>query len=152
MEETIILTFIGKDGVEYTLDYSNNYSVVANIALSAGIEQDILWSLFIEIKNKLKEEIIEEIKNNAITDYEASVLLHCTNLDGVKFDITIFDGEEGYTEKRKKYYHIKYNEKEVERDKKEYNLILDEKIKDIIRSKQQKTKNTGKVEYRYSFN
>ena len=33
MEETIILTFIGKDGVEYTLDYSNNYSVVANIAL-----------------------------------------------------------------------------------------------------------------------
>ena len=52
MEETIILTFIGKDGVEYTLDYSNNYSVVANIALSAGIEQDILWSLFIEIKNK----------------------------------------------------------------------------------------------------
>ena len=129
MEETIILTFIGKDGVEYTLDYSNNYSVVANIALSAGIEQDILWSLFIEIKN------------NAITDYEASVLLHCTNLDGVKFDITIFDGEEGYTEKRKKYYHIKYNEKEVERDKKEYNLILDEKIKDIIRSKQQKTKN-----------
>ena len=141
MEETIILTFIGKDGVEYTLDYSNNYSVVANIALSAGIEQDILWSLFIEIKNKLKEEIIEEIKNNAITDYEASVLLHCTNLDGVKFDITILDGEEGYTEKRKKYYHIKYNEKEVERDKKEYNLILDEKIKDIIRSKQQKTKN-----------
>lgn len=141
MEETIILTFIGKDGVEYTLDYSNNYSVVANIALSAGIEQDILWSLFIEIKNKLKEEIIEEIKNNAITDYEASVLLHCTNLDGVKFDITIFDGEEGYIEKRKKYYHIKYNEKEVERDKKEYNLILDEKIKDIIRSKQQKTKN-----------
>lgn len=141
MEETIILTFIGKDGVEYTLDYSNNYSVVANIALSAGIEQDILWSLFIEIKNKLKEEIIEEIKNNAITDYEASVLLHCTNLDGVKFDITIFDGEEGYTEKRKKYYRIKYNEKEVERDKKEYNLILDEKIKDIIRSKQQKTKN-----------
>ena len=141
MEETIILTFIGKDGVEYTLDYSNNYSVVANIALSAGIEQDILWSLFIEIKNKLKEEIIEEIKNNAITDYEASVLLHCTNLDGVKFDITIFDGEEGYTEKRKKCYHIKYNEKEVERDKKEYNLILDEKIKDIIRSKQQKTKN-----------
>lgn len=141
MEETIILTFIGKDGVEYTLDYSNNYSVVANIALSAGIEQDILWSLFIEIKNKLKEEIIEEIKNNAITDYEVSVLLHCTNLDGVKFDITIFDGEEGYTEKRKKYYHIKYNEKEVERDKKEYNLILDEKIKDIIRSKQQKTKN-----------
>lgn len=141
MEETIILTFIGKDGVEYTLDYSNNYSVVANIALSAGIEQDILWSLFIEIKNKLKEEITEEIKNNAITDYEASVLLHCTNLDGVKFDITIFDGEEGYTEKRKKYYHIKYNEKEVERDKKEYNLILDEKIKDIIRSKQQKTKN-----------
>ena len=141
MEETIILTFIGKDGVEYTLDYSNNYSVVANIALSAGIEQDILWSLFIEIKNKLKEEIIEEIKNNAITDYEASVLLHCTNLDGIKFDITIFDGEEGYTEKRKKYYHIKYNEKEVERDKKEYNLILDEKIKDIIRSKQQKTKN-----------
>ena len=136
MEETIILTFIGKDGVEYTLDYSNNYSVVANIALSAGIEQDILWSLFIEIKNKLKEEIIEEIKNNAITDYEASVLLHCTTLDGVKFDITIFDGEEGYTEKRKKYYHIKYNEKEVERDKKEYNLILDEKIKDIIRSKQ----------------
>lgn len=141
MEETIILTFIGKDGVEYTLDYSNNYSVVANIALSAGIEQDILWNLFIEIKNKLKEEIIEEIKNNAITDYEASVLLHCTNLDGVKFDITIFDGEEGYIEKRKKYYHIKYNEKEVERDKKEYNLILDEKIKDIIRSKQQKTKN-----------
>ena len=141
MEETIILTFIGKDGVEYTLDCSNNYSVVANIALSAGIEQDILWSLFIEIKNKLKEEIIEEIKNNAITDYEASVLLHCTNLDGVKFDITIFDGEEGYIEKRKKYYHIKYNEKEVERDKKEYNLILDEKIKDIIRSKQQKTKN-----------
>lgn len=141
MEETIILTFIGKDGVEYTLDYSNNYSVVANIALSAGIEQDILWSLFIEIKNKLKEEIIEEIKNNAITDYETSVLLHCTNLDGVKFDITIFDGEEGYIEKRKKYYHIKYNEKEVERDKKEYNLILDEKIKDIIRSKQQKTKN-----------
>ena len=103
MEETIILTFIGKDGVEYTLDYSNNYSVVANIALSAGIEQDILWNLFIEIKNKLKEEIIEEIKNNAITDYETSVLLHCTNLDGVKFDITIFDGEEGYTEKRKKY-------------------------------------------------
>ena len=51
MEETIILTFIGKDGVEYTLDYSNNYSVVANIALSAGIERDILWSLFIEIKN-----------------------------------------------------------------------------------------------------
>ena len=141
MEETIILTFIGKDGVEYTLDYSNNYSVVANIALSAGIEQDILWSLFIEIKNKLKEEIIEEIKNNAITDYEASVLLHCTNLDGVKFDITIFDGEEGYTENRTKYYHIKYNEKEVERDKKEYNLILDERIKDIIRSKQQKTKN-----------
>lgn len=141
MEETIILTFIGKDGVEYTLDYSNNYSVVANIALSAGIEQDILWNLFIEIKNKLKEEIIEEIKNNAITDYETSVLLHCTNLDRVKFDITIFDGEEGYIEKRKKYYHIKYNEKEVERDKKEYNLILDEKIKDIIRSKQQKTKN-----------
>ncbi len=132
MDDIIEIEVISPSKQKYIFNYDDDYNAISIACDKEEDDPKEVYKEFLIKKNTIKSKAMQRLLEKAKNSYEDSVILKCTNKDGVKFDITIFDGPETYIAKRQKYYKIKYNEERIKMDTEEYYKILDEVIRDYV--------------------
>lgn len=132
MDDRIDIDIYGEDGKKYTFSYDDNYYVFSSFFDGTLEDPKKMYAKFTKKRDSLRSMAMNRLLDRASCNYDDGVILRCRNVDGVCFDITVFDGEDGYISKRKKYYGISYDLEKERIDRMEYYKILDYVLRDYV--------------------